>query len=254
MAGDPREGAIWVTGRHSVEEVLVSARLAARKVLLSDAVPERTRKEVLARAAARAVPVITCPKEEWRRRTGETEGAGLAVEVSAFPYDDIFGWIARLPARARVFLLDGITDPQNLGSVIRNARAFGFSGVIVPRDRSCPVTAAVFRASAGAAAHVPVVLVTNLARSVEDLKEAGFWIHAACGLGATDLPGFRPSARAGFVLGSEEAGIRRLVLEKCDGSIRIPMVPGIDSLNVAVASGVIAYACAAGEPGTIDIP
>jgi 23S rRNA (guanosine2251-2'-O)-methyltransferase len=140
-----------------------------------------------------------------------------------------------------VFLLDGITDPHNLGTVLRNARAFGLSGVVIPRDRSCPVTAAVFRASAGAAAHVPVVQVTNLARAIEELQESGFWVFASVEDGETDVSAFSPANRIGFVLGSEDAGIRRLVREKCDGSVRIPMEGGIDSLNVGVTSGILAF-------------
>jgi 23S rRNA (guanosine2251-2'-O)-methyltransferase len=150
-----------------------------------------------------------------------------------------------LPARTAAFLLDGITDPNNLGTVIRNARAFGLSGVVIPRDRSCPVTAAVFRSSAGSAAHVPVVQVTNLARSIEVLKESGFWIYASAADGEIDVSAFKPSDRTGFVLGSENTGIRRLVREKCDGAVRIPMEAGSDSLNVGVTSGILAF-CARG--------
>jgi 23S rRNA (guanosine2251-2'-O)-methyltransferase len=103
------------------------------------------------------------------------------------------------------------------------------------------VTAAVFRASAGAAAHVPIVQVTNLARTAETLQENGFWLYAALEEGETDLSAMKPAARTGIVLGSEEHGIRKLVREKCDGSVRIPMEPSVDSLNVGVTSGILAY-------------
>jgi 23S rRNA (guanosine2251-2'-O)-methyltransferase len=166
---------------------------------------------------------------------------GIAAELDEFRYADFHEWASALPASTLVFLLDGITDPQNLGAILRNVRAFGFDGVIVPKDRSCPVTAAVFRASAGAAAHVPVVQVTNLARTVETLKESGFWLYAAMGDGETDISSLKPAARTGIVLGSEEHGIRKLVREKCDGSVRIPMEPGVDSLNVGVTAGILAF-------------
>jgi 23S rRNA (guanosine2251-2'-O)-methyltransferase len=149
--------------------------------------------------------------------------------------------VAALPGRATVFLLDGITDPHNLGAILRSARAFGVDGVIVPKDRSCPVTAAVFRASAGAAAHVPIAQVTNLARTVETLQEDGFWLYAAEEEGETDISTMRPAPRTGIILGSEEHGIRKLVREKCDGSVRIPMEPGVDSLNVGVTAGILAF-------------
>ena len=243
---------MWVSGRHSVEELLGSTRQRVRKVLVSDSVPAEVRKAVSARAAAAGVPCLSCAKDAWRKRTGEIESGGVAAEIAEFRYDDLEGWLAALPARAVAFLLDGVTDPQNLGAVIRNARAFAVAGVVVPRDRTCPVTAAVFRASAGAAAHVPVVQVTNLARSVDELKERGFWVYAAAGGAGTDIRDLSPAKRTGFVLGSEGAGIRKLVRERCDGAVRIGMAPGVDSLNVAVASGILAFCARAGEGGGAD--
>ncbi len=236
---------MWIAGRHPVEELLSSTRQRARKVLFADSVPADVRKAVSARAASAGVPCLSCAKDAWRRRTGETEGVGVAAEIAEFVYAGLEERVGALPARAVAFLLDGVTDPRNLGAVIRNARAFRVAGVIVPKDRSCPVTAAVFRASAGAAAHVPVIQVTNLARSVDDLKERGFWVYAAAGDGETEIGALSPAARTGFVLGSEDAGIRKLVREKCDGSVRIPIDPGVDSLNVAVASGILGF-CARG--------
>lgn len=234
-------GPIWVTGRHPVEELLASTRQRARKVLLSDAVPKETRAAFERRAKELALPCITCPRQEWDRRTGEREGAGIAAEIAEYAYAEIEGWVSALKETARAFLLDGITDPQNLGAILRSARAFAFDGVILPADRSCPVTGAVFRASAGAAAHMPVVQVTNLARSIERMQEAGFWLYAAEGTEGTDLPDFAPAKRTAVVLGSEEKGIRRLARERCDGVVRIPMAPGVESLNVSVAAGIIAF-------------
>ncbi len=232
---------MWVTGHHPVEELLSSRLQRPIKVLLADSVPGKVRQAIAARAEAAGVPCLTCAREEWLRRTGEQEGGGVAAEIPEFRYSDWTEWLRSLPASTAVFLLDGITDPHNLGTVLRNARAFGLSGVVIPRDRSCPVTAAVFRASAGAAAHVPVVQVTNLARAIEELQESGFWVFASVEDGETDVSAFSPANRIGFVLGSEDAGIRRLVREKCDGSVRIPMESGTDSLNVGVTSGILAF-------------
>jgi len=238
---------MWITGRHTVEELLASATQRARKVLLSDAVPREVRAGFEKRAKGLALPCLTCPRQEWERRTGEREGGGIAAEIAEYAYVGMEEWVSALPGTARVFLLDGITDPRNFGAILRSARAFAFDGVVLPADRSCPVTGAVFRASAGAAAHVPVVQVTNLARAIERLQEAGFWLYAAEGTegpeGAkgTDLSAFAPAKRTAIVLGSEEQGIRRLALERCDGAVRIPMAPGAESLNVSVAAGIFAY-------------
>jgi 23S rRNA (guanosine2251-2'-O)-methyltransferase len=229
-----------VIGRHPVEELLASRLQRARRILVSDGAPPAVRKDLEPRAAAAGIPVVACSREEFRRRTGEAEG-GVAAELETFRYVDLEEWIEGLPSRAAAFLLDGITDPQNLGAVLRSARAFGVAGVILPKDRSCPVTGAVFRTSAGGVAHVPVVQVTNLARTAEALKDTGFWVYAAAGDGEIELADFRPTARTGIVLGSEETGIRRLVRETCDGSIRIAMEPGVDSLNVSVVAGIIGW-------------
>jgi len=232
---------MWITGRHPVEELLSAVIRKPGRVLLSEALPAETRKAFRDRSDAAGVPCSTCPKEEWERRTGDRDGSGIAAEMGEYRYADLHEWIASVPGRALVFLLDGITDPQNLGAILRSTRAFGVSGVIVPKDRSCPVTAAVFRASAGAAAHVPIVMVTNLSRAVETLQENGFWVYAATEEGETDISSLAPAARTGIVLGSEEHGIRKLVRAKCDGSVRIPMEPGVDSLNVGVTAGILAF-------------
>jgi len=145
-------GSIWVTGRHPVEELLASATQRARKVLLSDAVPKDVRAGFEKRAKELALPCLTCPRQEWERRTGEREGGGIAAEIAEYVYAEMEEWVSALPETARVFLLDGITDPGNLGAILRSARAFAFDGVVLPADRSCPVTGAVFRASAGAMA------------------------------------------------------------------------------------------------------
>jgi 23S rRNA (guanosine2251-2'-O)-methyltransferase len=240
---------MWVTGRHPVEELLGSGLQQPRKVLLSDALPADVRRSLDALSRGRGIPCLTVPKAEWERRTGEREG-GAAAELAGFRYTDPADWTASLPERASAILLDGITDPQNFGAIIRSARAFGVSAVVTPQDRSCPVTAAVFRASAGAAAHVPVVQVPNLARAMGDLKEAGFWIYAAEGSGETPLADWKPPRRTAIVLGSEEKGLRRLVRESCDGSVRIEMEPGMESLNVSVAAGILAHAIRAALPAS----
>lgn len=233
---------MWVTGRHPVEELMESVLQAPRKVLLSDALPPDLRKSFEALSLARKIPCLTLPKAEWERRTGEREGGGVAAEIASFRYADPVDWLRSLPGKASAFLLDGITDPQNFGAILRSARAFGVSGVVIPQDRSCPVTASVFRASAGAAAHVPVVQVTNLPRAMGEMKDAGFWLYAAESGGDTALADWNPANRSGIVMGSEEKGLRRLVRDTCDGSVRIEMEPGMESLNVSVAAGILAHA------------
>ena len=239
---------MWVVGRHPVEELLSSRTQRPRAVLVSETVPPEARKAVAELARAAGVPFSVCARHEWARRTGEREG-NVAAEIGEYRYADFDDWVRGLPERAVVFLLDGVTDPHNLGAILRSARAFGIAGVVTPRDHSCPVTGAVFKASAGAAAHVPVVQVTNLARAVAALKEEGFWTYAAHGSGETEIADFEAPRRAGIVLGGEDKGIRRLVRESCDGSLRIGMQPGVESLNVGVAAGILAFRLRAPVPG-----
>lgn len=232
---------IWVTGLHPVEELLASRSQSPRRVLLSKTVPERTRERLSGIARSAGIPCLSCSREEWHRRTGEREGGGIGAEIESYRYAEFLSWIAALPERTFAFLLDGITDPHNLGAILRSARAFGASGVLLPKDRSCPVTASVFRTSAGAAAHVPVVQVTNLVRTMDTMKEAGFWIYAAAGDGETELEVWNPASRSGIVLGGEDAGIRKGVRERCDAGVRIGMEAGSESLNVSVASGIFGF-------------
>ncbi len=149
--------------------------------------------------------------------------------------------IARPKKNVLILILDGITDPQNLGSLIRTALCFGVAGLVIPENRAASVTPSVIKASAGAALHLPIIKVVNISRTIDQLKEVGFWIYGAdadCGEGIRS-PDY--SNHAGLVLGSEGKGIRPLVRKKCDVLISIPMTGSIDSLNVSVAGGIILY-------------
>lgn len=231
----------WVIGRHPVEELLTSKEQKALKVIVASDTPRETKQAVSSACREANVPVSDCSRAEWGRRTGDRENGHIAAEVAEYRYKELEPWLERLPESASVLILDGVTDPQNFGAVIRSARAFGIDGVVVPKDRSCPVTGSVFRASAGAAAHVSVVPVTNLSRALEMMKEAGFWTYAAEGSAAEDATLWKPAKRTAIVLGNEETGVRRLVREHCDGSLRIPMSAGIDSLNVSVTAGIFSF-------------
>ena len=151
---------------------------------------------------------------------------------------------ARLAAidgpNALVVLLDHVTDPQNYGAILRSADQFGIDAVIVPDRRSAPLSGAAIDASAGTAGHVPIIAVANLVSAIERLRDAGFWVYGADSGGepvnVVDLTG-----RVGLVLGSEGAGMARLVRERCDRLVRIPIHGHADSLNVSVAAGILMY-------------
>jgi 23S rRNA (guanosine2251-2'-O)-methyltransferase len=194
--------------------------------------------EVAQAATAAGVPVKKVP----HARVGELARGGVHQGVAARTEPYLYAELEDLLAAPDplVVLLDGVTDPHNLGAVLRVADGAGASGVVIPKDRAVGVTAAVVKASAGASEHVPVARVTNLRRAIDAVKKAGLWVYAAevGGMPYTDLD---LAGSVGLVLGSEGRGVRRLVREGCDGAVCVPMLGAVGSLNVSVAAAVLLY-------------
>ena len=189
-------------------------------------------------SAAGGVPV------RWVQRSRVDELArggvhqGVVARVEAYPYSGLEEILAT--PRPLVLVLDGVTDPRNLGAVLRAADGVGASGVVIPKDKAVGVTAAAVKASAGASEHVRVARVTNLRRAVDALKAAHVWVYAA-EAGGSDYAKLDLAGPVAFVLGSEGRGVRRLVREACDGDVSVPMLGAVSSLNVSVAAAVLAY-------------
>ncbi len=186
------------------------------------------------------VRVRILPGEQIRKLAGAGVHNGVIAEIADAVYVD-FDEVMRSEYRPnRIFVLDGVQDPQNLGAILRVANAFGFGLVVIPRHEATGLTAGAVKASAGAAEWVPVSQVTNLARILEQLKEDGYWAYAGAADGVTvtevDFP-----ERVVLVLGSEGRGIRRNVLAHSDMTVAIPMRGELGSLNVATAAAVLAY-------------
>ena len=160
------------------------------------------------------------------------------ARVEPYPYSGLGEILA--PPEPLVVVLDGVTDPRNLGAVLRAVDGAVASGVVVPRDRAAGVTAAAVKASAGASEHVRVARETNLRRAIEQMKESGLWVYAA-EAGGTPYAKLDLTGPVGLVFGSEGKGIRRLVREACDGAVSIPMLGNVGSLNVSVAAAVLLY-------------
>ena len=164
---------------------------------------------------------------------------GIAAEVSERSYARLEDLLADGKAEV-VFLLDGIRDPQNLGAILRVADAFGVDFVAIPKHESAGLGPTAVKASAGAAEWIKLAQVTNLSRAIEALKESGFWVYAADS-GGTPIGEIDLAGKVAIVLGSEGNGIRPIVRRHCDGTISIPMVGHVDSLNVATSASVIAW-------------
>jgi 23S rRNA (guanosine2251-2'-O)-methyltransferase len=194
--------------------------------------------EVAGAAAASGLSVRKVPRARIEDLARGGAHQGVVARVGPYPYSDLDG-ILTVPDPL-VVVLDGVTDPRNLGAVLRAADGAGASGVVIPKDRAVGVTAAAVKASAGASEHVPVARETNLRRAIDRIKEAGLWVYAA-EVGGTTYTELDLTGPAALVLGSEGRGVRRLVREGCDGAVSIPMLGTVGSLNVSVAAAVLLY-------------
>src|ERR1041385_9092963 len=191
----------------------------------------------VADAKKAGVPVRRLPAEKLDRLAGRGVHNGFVADLSEAAYADFDDAIETAQF---VLILDGITDPQNLGAILRVADGFGVDRVVIPQHESVGLTPAAVKASAGASQWVPVAQVTNLARAIEALKKREFWVYAAAANGdRPDQIDFR--GNVALVLGSEEKGIRRNVLEHCDRVVTIPMHGHVESFNVATAAAVLCY-------------
>lgn len=193
-----------------------------------------------AQAARVAVHVVDHARLDALAQHGRHQGV-VAIVDDALPHvtlDDVLESPAEPPL---LLILDGVTDPHNLGACLRSADAFGAMAVVVPKDRAVGVNATVAKAASGAADTVPVIAVTNLARTMREIKERGIWIVGA-DAGGEPLHEADLSGPLAWVLGAEGTGLRRLTRESCDRIVGIPLVGSVESLNVSVATGICLYA------------
>jgi 23S rRNA (guanosine2251-2'-O)-methyltransferase len=224
----------FVYGIRPVVEALKSKRREVREVL--DSVGDN---EIASEAAARRVPLKRVSRDQIEELARGGTHQGVVARVGPYPYSGLEE-ILTAPDPL-VVVLDGVTDPRNLGAVLRAADGAGASGVVIPKDRAVGVTPAAVKASAGASEHVRVARETNIRRALEKMKEAGVWAYAAEGGAAQAYTSLDLSGPVAFVLGSEGRGVRRLVREACDGVVSIPMHGAVSSLNVSVAAAVLLF-------------
>ncbi len=241
---DGRRSMEAVYGVNPIKILLSRDATPLKKIIIAEGRSGPPLQEILALAGQKNIPVEWVPRRRLDQLVDRTDHQGIAGLCDAFVYADLEDVLKnRSPRVSRdlVLILDGILDPQNLGSVIRSAYCLGANGVVIPSDRSASVTPAVLKASAGSARHLPIARVTNLSRTMDDLKNRGFWIYGADARGGKSIREQDFSEPAALVLGSEFRGLRPLIRRKCDFLISIPMAGDFDSLNVAVAAGIIQY-------------
>lgn len=232
-----------VAGRNSVVEAL-RADIPATTMYVAGRIDADDRvREALKTATERGIAILETPRGELDRLTDGAVHQGLALQVPPYEYAHPSDLVdPEAPGIPLVVALDGITDPRNLGAIIRSVAAFGGHGVVVPERRSAGMTASAWKTSAGAAARVPVALAPNLTRALEEYRKAGFFILGLDMDGDVELPDLQLATEPlVIVVGSEGKGLSRLVSETCDQIVSIPMSSAVESLNAGIATGVTLY-------------
>ena len=233
-----------VVGRNPVLECLrAGVPATALYVAVGVELDERV-SESLRRAADAGVAILEVPRTELDRLTGGVLHQGLGLTVPPYRYahpDELLAAAGRAAEPALVVALDGVTDPRNLGAVVRSAAAFGAHGVLLPQRRSAGITAVAWRTSAGTATRLPVARATNLTRALRDAADAGLTVVGLDAGGAISIDELAPAASGPLlvVIGGEGRGLSRLVHQTCDLTVRIPMASDVESLNASVAAGVV---------------
>lgn len=232
-----------IEGRNAVLEAL-RARMPLSRVTIADGTkPDRTLDEITRRAAQAGVAVERAPKRALDAKSERGAHQGVMADAKPYPFaslDDVLRAGAQKPA-SLIIALDHITDPGNLGAVVRTAEVVGADGVLVAKRRSAAVTPAAYKSSAGALAHVKLAQEANLVRSLERCKEAGYWVAGASEHAEQTAWQAPLEGRIVLVMGSEGEGLARLTKETCDFLVRLPQAGKVGSLNVAQAATALAY-------------
>lgn len=226
-----------IIGIHPVREALISGRSLDRVLVAKGAGGHRI-QEIIDLCRTKHLPLRYEERSTLDRAAGGQSHQGIVAYGAAARY----GSVEDIPDDAKLLVvLDGVEDPHNLGAILRTAEAAGAGAVIIPERRAAGLTETVAKAAAGALEHVPVIRVTNIARSLESLKKKGFWVYGLDERGTERHDRVEYANPTVFVLGGEGKGLHQIVRQHCDVLVRIPMAGHIPSLNVSVAAGVVLF-------------
>jgi len=237
------DSSLMIWGRHPVLEAL-KGFLPVQEIHLHDGARGSVIEQIVELAQSRGISIKQVPRIELEQKAPGENHQGIIAYLFPYQYLATEELLQRTRAEGHVpflLMLDHLQDPYNFGSLLRTASLTGVSGAIIPRDRACGVTPAVFKGSAGALAHVPVAQAVNLAREVDLLKKEGLWIMGADMAGNSAFFEADLKLPMVLILGGEGKGLSRLLKEKCDFLLRIPTGKAVSSLNAAVAGGIIMY-------------
>lgn len=234
---------VWIQGKRSVEEA-IQANRHIEKIYIATGISQQRIKPLLQQASLRNIPCFWVPRGKLDQIAKLKNHQGILAQVEAYEYSSLETCLKRAEHQQEhpfFLLLDGVEDPHNFGSILRTAEATGVHGVIIPKNRAVGLTSAVAKTSAGAIEYVPVVRVTNLKRTADWLKEIGFWIIGSDGNAEQEYQDVEYNLPLALVVGNEGKGISRLMKEKCDLLVKLPMKGHMTSLNASVAAGILMY-------------
>lgn len=233
----------WISGKNAVLEALKAGR-DINKIWLAEGTGKAQTLAVQEAAKEKGVLVQSAPRKKLDDLSGNQKHQGIVASVAAYSYaemEDLFAKAEKAEEDPFFLILDEIEDPHNLGSILRTADAAGVHGVIIPKRRSVSLTQTVAKTSTGAIEHIPVARVTNLVRTMKELKERGVWIAGTDASAKEDYRQMQADMPLALVIGSEGKGISRLVKETCDFLVEIPMKGHVTSLNASVAASLLIY-------------
>ncbi|MFC7322276.1 23S rRNA (guanosine(2251)-2'-O)-methyltransferase RlmB [Halobacillus campisalis] len=232
----------WIIGKNPVLEAMRSGR-SINKVFVSDQLQPQALRKIEQTAKENGVLVQKAPKKKIDQLS-DGNHQGVIAAVAAYEYSDIDDLFARAESKGEepfFIILDEIEDPHNLGSILRTADASGAHGVIIPKRRSVGLTSTVAKTSTGAIEYIPVARVTNLSRTIDDLKERFVWVVGTDAEGTEDYRQLDGKMAIALVIGSEGKGMSRLTKDKCDWTVSLPMAGQVTSLNASVAASLLMY-------------
>lgn len=230
-------GSYWIYGWHAVEAALANTERSIRRIVLSEAAAERFQFP----SRKLPQPEVLQPREIDHLLGAQAVHQGIAVLVTPLVNYVIEDLLHLEKPRGPILILDQVSDPHNVGAILRTAAAFGAVGVITPKDHSAPESAVMAKAACGGLDLVPRISVTNLASAMRELKDAGWWIVGLEGEATQLLSQVKPGAKMVLVLGAEGKGMRRLTSDMCDETAKLPMDPRMESLNVSNAAAIALY-------------
>jgi len=233
----------FIYGRNPVEELLQNRAEQVEKIYINRKLNKQSFSAILSLASDNRVPVADVPGSKLFELVGKVNDQGVVAAISQIAYEEFEDWLARIEPNkdTGILLLDEIEDPHNFGAILRTAAASGMDAVIVPKHRQAPVSAAVFKTSAGTAGRIPIVRAVNLNQAILKLKDNKFWIAGLDMNGDSLLWEQTFDVPMAFVIGNEGRGMRQKTSEHCDFLLSIPMYNGVESLNASVSAALVCY-------------